>query len=476
MQEDAVTRLDPRRRTDETVGALARDALIVAADFLESLRSEDADGDRRSRDEARVCRAVAGAVARAPLGDACGALKPNDLDGRFFTRTERIVTNTEVSLHLLDHVASLMQSLPAADGALAGQLRMQARALRQVEHLLRVAPNATLGPRLDALLPLLRRLETPMAGERPFPSLLIDGVTGDPEFHAAARDAYHIVVGRALEDLPAPAAAVWYGKLALPWLKVRDAGSHLTTVEAARIRQALDAPGDPWLRAPLATGTWDDLDPQTGAQVLRLIGVHHRVGARRTPLPLAAFCDRVRCRPLACFAGAMLVETQGRLSGGVTGIAAFVVTGDQVVAVDGQSAWIHDLNDLAGLHLQTPEARLDYVRLFMNSVRHEGELFQPLETVEVLAHRTDRPEALQDLCGRYARPVRPAGFDAEGRWLFDLTVCYRQAVFAATLALTPDGLLEMVRDDLLIEALPVRSERLEGLFATVDLETSEPCP
>lgn len=476
MQADAVSHLDPRRRAGDTVGALARDALELAADFLESVRTDDADHRRRTRDEARVCRAVGGAVARAPLGDAYRVLKPDDLDGRFFTRTERIVTNTEVALYLLDHAAGLMQALPAVDGALANQLRAQARALQQVERLVRVAPNATLGARLDELLPLLRRLERPTDGERPFPPLLIDGVTADPVFHAAAQDAYRIVVGRELDDLPAMAAAVWSGKLALAWLKVRDTGQPLTRDEAARIRQALDQPQGSWSRAPLLAGDWRDLDPDTGASVLRLIGVHHRVGANRTPLPLAAFCDRVRSRPLVCFDGAMLIETQGRLTGGVTGIAAFVLTGEQVVAVDGGSAWIHDLNDVSGSHLRTPEARLDYVRLFMNSVRHDGELFQPLEAVEALAHRVVRPETLGDLLGSYARPITPAGFDEEGRWLFALTVCYRQALFEAKLALTPDGILEMVGDDLLLENVPVRSERMEGLFVTADLETPAPCP
>ena len=60
--------------------------------------------------------------------------------------------------------------------------------------------------------------------------------------------------------------------------------------------------------------------------------------------------------------------------------------------------------------------------------------------------------------------------------MFALTVCYRQALFEAKLALTPDGLLEMVGDDLLLEDLPVRSERMEGLFVTADLETPAPCP
>ena len=43
MQADPVSSLDPRRRAGDTVGALARDALELAADFLVSVRTDDAD-------------------------------------------------------------------------------------------------------------------------------------------------------------------------------------------------------------------------------------------------------------------------------------------------------------------------------------------------------------------------------------------------------------------------------------------------
>ena len=105
----------------------------------------------------------------------------------------------------------------------------------------------------------------------------------------------------------------------------------------------------------------------------------------------------------------------------------------------------------------------------MNCVRHEGERFQPVEAYEALAHRATDSDALRDLCVGHARLIEPAGFDAEGRWLFLAVLCYRQAFFAAGLALTPDGQLEMIDDRMLAEA-PARSERMEGLFSVLEAE------
>ena len=464
--------LDPARREGDTVGVLAADALRVAAGFLDSIES-DAVADRESlAEDARVCRVMAEAVGRAPLNNSSRVLAPTDLGGRFFTLTERMWRNTEVAGYLLGHVADLLEALPAADGALKNRLLVDAQRLRQVATLVRLAPNGRLDPRLAELMPLLRGLEKPREGERPFPSLLIDGVTGDAEFWAAAQDAYRIVVGGELDDLPAQARAVWASKLAVAWLRRRDEGQPLTEAEAARIAEAVRAPREPWSRAPLIPGDWSEQDPEAAAAVLNLIGAHHRLGPARTPFPLAGFCDRVRTLPLRCHGGVMLIEVQGRVEGGAVGIASFLLTDDRVLAVDGTSAWVHDLNDAVGPHLMEEGARLDYVRLFMNSVRNGGERFQPVESFEGLADRTTDADALYALCVGHARSIEPAGFDAGGRWLFLLVVCHQHAFFASALALTPDGMLEMVGENMLAADVPVRPERMEGLFTILEPEVA----
>lgn len=464
--------LAPARREGDTVAVLAGDALGLAAEFLESLESED--GSTKAADNARVCRALAEAMVDRPLGNSSRVLRPTDLEGRYFTLTERAWPNAEVAVFLLTDTAGLMEALPAADGALKNQLLVDAQLLRQVATLVRLAPNARLGPRLTELMPLLRGLEKPREGERPFPPHLIDGVTGDPVFWTAAQDAYRMVAGRELDDLPTQAQAVWAGKLAMAWLRRRDEGRPLTEAEAARIAEAVRAPREPWTRAPFIPGDWSEQDPEAAAAVLNLIGAHHRSGPARTPFPLAGFCDRVRTLPLRCHGGAMMIEVQGRVEGGTIGIASFLLTDDRVLAIDGTSTWIHDLNDAVGPHLLEEGARLDYVRLFMNSVRHDGERFQPVESADSLADRATDPDAVHALCAGYSRLIEPGGFDDDGRWLFLLVVCHHRAFFAIVLALTPDGLLEMVADDMLVDKLPVRSERMDGLFAILDTEETSP--
>ena len=464
--------LDPARREGDTVGALAHDALGLAADFLQSLKGEN--GSTKATDNARVCRAVAKAMVDMPLGNSSRVLRPTDLEGRYFTLTERAWPNAEVADFLLTDTAGQMEALRAVDGALKNQLLVDAQRLRQVATLVRLAPNARLGPRLTELMPLLRGLEKPRDGEQPFPPHLIEGVTGDPLFWTAAQDTYRIVAGRELDHLPAQVQMVWAGKLAMAWLRRRDEGQPLTDGEAARIAEAVRAPQERWTRAPFIPGDWSEQDPEAAAAVLSLIGVHHRTGPGRTPFPLAGFCDRVRTLPLRCHGGVMMIEVQGRVEGGTTGIASFLLTDDRVLAIDGTSTWIHDLNDAVGPHLLEEGARLDYVRLFMNSVRHEGERFQPLESVDSLADRATDPDAVHDLCAGHAREIEHGGFDADGRWLFLLVVCHHRAFFATALALTPDGLLEMVADDMLVDKIPVRPERMDGLFAIVDTEETHP--
>lgn len=461
--------LDPARREGDTVGLLAADGLRLAAEFLESIESADAETNKKLADEAGACRKMAEAVALAPLQNSSRILTPTDLDGRFFTRTERMWSNAVVASDLLGHAADLMQELPAADGALKNRLLLDAQKLRSTKKLLDLAPNARLGPRLTELMPLLREFERPVEGEKPIPPMLIDGVTSDPVFDAAAHEVYRIVTGRELADLPVAAAAVWCGKLAMAWLRTQDEGWLLTQDEADAIAEAVRQPREPWCRAPGIPGDWADLDPDAAAEVLRLIGAHHRVGQTRAAFPLAGFCDRVRALPISCHGGVVLIEVQGRVEGGAPGIATFLLTEDKVLAADGSAAWIHDLNDAIGFHLHDDDARLDYVRLFMNCVRHEGERFQPVEAYEALAHRAIDADALRDLCAGHARPIEPGGFDGDGRWLFLTVLYYRQTLFAAGLALTPDGLLEMIDDRILAEA-PVRSERMEGLFSLLDAE------
>ena len=95
-------------------------------------------------------------------------------------------------------------------------------------------------------------------------------------------------------------------------------------------------------------------------------------------------------------------------------------------------------------------------------------------TTEVLMERFARQRLVfTGVAGGLAPHVRdilPDGFDDEGYRRFRATICYGDALFDAVFALTPDGLLEMVDDEPVAEGLPLRKERLEGLFLVLDEE------
>ena len=62
------------------------------------------------------------------------------------------------------------------------------------------------------------------------------------------------------------------------------------------------------------------------------------------------------------------------------------------------------MNETLGLRLSDEEARLDYVRLFMNLVRNADERFQLAESFQVLADRAGDAEALRTLCAEHTAP------------------------------------------------------------------------
>ena len=467
-------------KTAGTVAEAAADALRTAADFLESAAASNWADAESSRDVARSCRRIAEALPVAPRRGARRVLHPTNLEGRYHSGSQQDTAISDVAARLLGEVASLMQTPHAEDRQTRGSLVEAASELRRIGRLLALAPCARLGSRLNELLPYLQVF--PAAGDMLAPqrgagerrgSAYWDNVRKlmqDPGFWAVARDCYAMRDVGDLEERPEQMQMAWVAALAEFWNRRHSEAPPLTALEREQIVHAAHHPRAPWRRLPLLAGHWQELAPDDAAAMLCLIGAWHRAGVARVPLPLAHACDRVRVRRLACHGGVLLAEVQGQAGQGRPGIASFVLADHAVIAVDGGSAWIHDLNDLIGAQLHTPQARLDYLRLFASHV-HGGEgRFVPLESLERVADRATDAAALQARLAPHVRDILPDGFDDEGYRRFRATICYGDALFDAVFALTPDGLLEMVDDEPVAEGLPLRNERLEGLFLVLDEE------
>ena len=400
-------------------------------------------------------------------------LRPDDLGGRFETGTERVHALSEVACWLLRDIAETMRDARPDDGETAGFLRELSHRLERAAQLLELAPGGELGPRLRECLPWLQKLQ---AGESPFPQgggclteiedawLDVPGLLADPGFHALARDCCRMRQGSDLDELDGQVQVACSARLAGHWRK-RNAGRQpLRAAEMERLGHAVRHPRFAWACPPQTPGEWRELEHADALAVLALIGHWHRVGDGGVPFPLAHACDRVRTRQLACYDGALLVEVQGVSGNGRVGIASFLLADDGVHAIDGRSMWLHDRNELFGAGLDTPDAWLDYLRLFCTRVHADGGAFWPLESADDLLARALEVEPVRAACAAHAHPLRPGGYDEEGRRLFAATVCYGQDLYAATFALTPDGLLEMVDDTPLAADLPLRRMRMDGLF------------
>ncbi len=140
-----------------------------------------------------------------------------------------------------------------------------------------------------------------------------------------------------------------------------------------------------------------------------------------------------------------------------------IVHEEGMALLDGNSAIIHDLNADFPPLLETNHQRLDYLQLFMNWVHGSDGRFQPIATeAELLARlKPDIAEGIGpfELCGFTEVPPTDA---TEAITHYSGTVLYGGGLFRAVMVLYPQGMVEMIDDDVLQADLPVREESLAG--------------
>jgi tetratricopeptide (TPR) repeat protein len=204
--------------------------------------------------------------------------------------------------------------------------------------------------------------------------------------------------------------------------------------------RAEDLPAGPW-------AFWEPMDVVSGADVL---------GRIAADLP-ALFGDStlVGCRSsrLSFYRSQRLIELQFARDCG-TG-RAFVLDGPvDMVWLNGDSTPIHAINDVESLVL-TQSNVADYVRFFFYFLRADEGAFILLESREDICpdgdvenHTDDASDGIGVEAARAeARPLRMRGFEATGRWLIDGTVAYGGDLFSTTIAVAPDGTVEMIDED-----------------------------
>lgn len=195
---------------------------------------------------------------------------------------------------------------------------------------------------------------------------------------------------------------------------------------------------EPW-------ASWEPVGAEQGAKVLERL-------AEELP---GIFADSKliasRCSRLAFYESHHLMELEFVRDHGVE--RAFALDGPQGIAwLNGGSTPIHDANDAESLAL-TEETAADYVKFFFYFLRADEGAFVLIESEAevgpadgVVARGEDEGEVLTlEEARTKARPVLIRR--ADGRWHTDVTVAYGGVLYSASVAVEPDGNVEMTDDD-----------------------------
>ena len=160
-----------------------------------------------------------------------------------------------------------------------------------------------------------------------------------------------------------------------------------------------------------------------------------------------------RCSRLSFYSAHRLMELTFVRDHGMGRV--FALDGPQgTVWLNGESAPMHDTNDAESLAL-TESTVADYVRYFFYFLRADRGGFVLIESSEEVGaaedvgdHTEDQDEVLTLQAARAkARPLLIQRPDATGRWLADATVAYDGVLFSASIAVEPNGLVEMTDDE-----------------------------
>lgn len=193
----------------------------------------------------------------------------------------------------------------------------------------------------------------------------------------------------------------------------------------------------------LETFPWSRLDPREGAAVagafLSAAGVPGAFGD--APLVLRA--------ELPFYSDFRLVYLAPVEDGGLQPSFMFLESDEGVILLNGESSAVHQANAMDEVRI-TPDTGADYLRFFCFFV-HGGEgPFHLVEPPPPGRPGVAPPEPpLSPVIARHAEPVAFLGPDDRGRLRYRGVIAYGDAVFRATFALYPEGMVEMLDDDVL---------------------------
>ncbi|MDT7764677.1 MAG: cell division protease FtsH [Mycobacterium sp.] len=221
---------------------------------------------------------------------------------------------------------------------------------------------------------------------------------------------------------------------------------------------------------------WEPCEEQRSTQAL---------GQLAEQLP-AFFGDSIlagaRCSRLSFYDDHVLLELSFVRDHGTE--RAFVLEGPlDTVWLNGESLAIHEVNDAESLAL-TEATVLDYLRFFLYFLRADAGGFVLIESPDEVnidpaagEHAGDDPAALGLLAARAkAHAPESKGVDSSGRWLFDTVMAYDGGLFTASMAVEPNGSVEMTDDEPVgtVDRLVVPEAAVLQLWAQISESAADP--
>lgn len=215
-----------------------------------------------------------------------------------------------------------------------------------------------------------------------------------------------------------------------------------------------------WLAPPLVTGLqWSDATEESIRGALMYLVKAGDLAASGMAL------ERARCAQPSFYPGCTLYEAQLRLPDQRRGILYFVSKPDLSVSVfTGSSGPIHAMNDAGLLVIPTGddgERRVEeYLGFFCATIWGDDGPFPIVRCYEdILFEGSPSDEEAKRLKRliRLPKVVR----QRNGTWRADAAVLYAGALSDATLRMTADGQVSMIRDTLLAKGLPVVKMKMD---------------
>lgn len=141
----------------------------------------------------------------------------------------------------------------------------------------------------------------------------------------------------------------------------------------------------------------------------------------------------------------------------------YLVVNERLHRLNGTSPPIHEANLRAPLRL-TAETVLDYLSFFCFFVRGEEGPFFLLERADHPILTFEPDEETEQMLHTLARAPTYQGQDQNGHFLCSGIVFYGNALFEASFAVQPSGMVEMLDDDPVEINLPVRFTATLGAY------------